>query len=192
MLEGEQPDKQWPEDLLTVVEDPSLSPFDRLVELLASTQRNPREQFLKFFISVSRRNLESGLLAGKSGSSEDNYYTLGTQLLETLVQLHVLDPNKPTNLRNLDIYDFVEQLKVRYGIWIDKPPPGLDTSFEANSAAQANLEALKEKLRQLGFFTAVTDARRMQRLKPRYLPVGEDELMEEQAHHEPMVDSTRR
>lgn len=192
VLEQEQPDKQWPDDLLTIVQDPSLSPFDRLVELLASTQRNPREQFLKFFISVSRRNLDSGLLAGKSGSSEDNYYTIGTQLLETLVQLLVLDPNKPTNLRNLDIYDFVEQLKVRYGIWIDKPPPGLDTSFEANSAAQANLEALKEKLRQLGFFTAVTDARRMQRLKPRYLPTGADKTTEEKAHHEPMADSTRR
>ncbi|MGQ9688850.1 MAG: hypothetical protein ACUVXF_08710, partial [Desulfobaccales bacterium] len=125
-----------------------------------------------FFFSITRRNQDSGLLSGDPRKKDDNYYTLGLQMLETLVQLLILKPGNPPKIRPLDIYDFVDILKERYGIWIDEPPPSLDTGYEARAAAQANFAALKEKLRQLGFFRAVTDARRMQRLKPRYQPAG--------------------
>ena len=166
-----QPDERWPDDLAGIA-DSAQPAFDRLVELLASTQNNLQDNMLSFFTACSRRNLDSGLLGGQ-GKRRDNYYTLGTKLLETLVQLLVLKPSDPPKSRPLDVYDFVEQLKERYGIWIDKPPPALDLDYESRQAAQANFVALKEKLRQLGFFRAVTDARRMQRLKPRYIPAGD-------------------
>jgi hypothetical protein len=166
----QQEDGEWPADMKSIAEDPGLLPFDRLVELLAAHQYDLHSNMFKFFFSITRRNLESGLLGGNPRQKDDNYYTLGLQLLETLVQLLILKPGDPPRIRPLDIYDFVDLLKERYGIWIDEPPPSLDTGYEARAAAQANFEALKEKLRQLGFFRAVTDARRMQRLKPRYLP----------------------
>ncbi|MBW1953665.1 MAG: hypothetical protein JRI66_11380 [Deltaproteobacteria bacterium] len=168
----QQEDGEWPEDMKSIANDPAMPPFDRLVELLAANQYDLQRNILRFFFSITRRNLESGLLSGNPRRQDDNYYTLGIQMLETLVQLLILKPGDPPKLRPLDIYDFVDILKERYGIWIDEPPPSLDTGYEARAAAQANFAALKEKLRQLGFFRAVTDARRMQRLKPRFQPSG--------------------
>jgi len=177
-LELAQTDKKWPEDIVSIATDQSLPPFDRLVELLASTQEEFQQNMLKYFTSCSRRNLDSGLLAGSPMKREDNYYTLGIKLLETLVQLLILKPNDPPKSHPLDIYEFVKRLKERYGIWIDEPPPGLEQSYESRQAAQANFSALKEKLRQLGFFRSVTDAMRMQRLRPRYAPAGDIETNE--------------
>ena len=173
-LERAQPDEKWPPDVVGIINS-SMTPFDKLVELLASTQEESRDNMLNFFTSCSRRNLDSGLLAGNTGRREDNYYTLGIVLLEALVQRLILKRTDPPSSKPLDVYEFVRLLKERYGIWIDKPPPGLDESYEARQAAQENFAALKEKLRQLGFFRAVTDARRMQRLKPRYIPAGDIE-----------------
>lgn len=170
LQQHQQEDGEWPADMKSIAEDPKLAPFDRLVELLATYQYDLHSNMFKFFFAITRRNLESGLLAGNPRQKDDNYYTIGLQMLETLVQLLMLKPGDPPKLRPLTIYDFVDLLKERYGIWIDEPPPSLDTGYEARAAAQANFEALKEKLRQLGFFRAVTDARLMQRLKPRYQP----------------------
>jgi hypothetical protein len=186
-LERAQPSEGWPDDVKAIANDSELSPFDRLVELLASTQEDLQNNMLKFLTSCARRNLDSGLLGGSQRKREDNYYTLGTQLLETLVQLLVLKPDATPTSRPLDIYDFVGQLKERYSIWIDEPPPGLDQSYEARQAAHSNFAALKEKLRQLGFFRAVTDARRMQRLKPRYVPIGDDRGVEGSCDNEPVA-----
>jgi len=63
----------------------------------------------------------------------------------------------------------------------------LDQSYEAHQAAQANFAALKEKLRQLGFFRAVNDARRMQRLTPRYAPIGDLKTSEGMNNHEALA-----
>jgi hypothetical protein len=177
-LELAQTDKKWPDDIVKIATDQSLTPFDRLIELLASTQEEFQENMLKYFTSCSRRNMDSGLLAGSPMRREDNYYTLGIKLLETLVQLLVLKPNDPPKSHPLDIYEFVRRLKERYGIWIDEPPPGLEQSYESRQAAQANFFGLEGKLRQLGFFRSVTDAMRMQRLRPRYAPVGDIETKE--------------
>jgi hypothetical protein len=172
-LKAAQPGGEWPEELTGIIDDASLKPFDKLVEILATTQDDLRAQMTKFITSHTRRNMESGLLAGSPRRPDENHYTLGIQLLETLVQLLILKPCDPPTSRPLDIYDFVRLLKECYSIWVDEPPPHLDQSHEARKAAQANFDALKEKLRQLGFFRAVTDARRMQRLRPRYIPAGD-------------------
>ncbi len=173
ILERCQPGEKWPDDVANIAADTSLPPFDRMVELLATTQDKARDKTVEFFTSCSRRNLDSGLVRGTPAKRADNYYTFGIKMLETLVQLQVLKPDGTPRSRFLDIYEFVDRLKERYGIWIDEPPPWLDQSYEARQAAQANFTALKEKLRQLGFFRAVTDARRMQRLRPRYVPAGD-------------------
>lgn len=171
--EQEREGGSWPEELQAIVDDPDLPPFDKLVELLTSSESEFYKKIMNFFTSSSRRNLDSGLLSGSPTRRTDNHYTLGLKLIETLVQLAILKVGDPPHSRPLDIYDFVDDLKDRYGIWIGAPPPSLDQSYEAHQAGQANFAALKEKLRQLGFFRAVTDARRMQRLTPRYTPLGD-------------------
>lgn len=175
-----QPNGEWPPELQPVAEDPELGPFDSLVELIATADHELRSSMRKYMLSIGRRNQGSGMIAG-SPRKDDDRYVLGPLLLEALVHLLVLKPGHPPKAGPLDVSDFVELLKRRYGIWVDEPPPSLDQSYEAHEAARANYEALKETLRQLGLFRAVTDAKGMQRLRPRYVALGDRRDGEERA-----------
>ena len=62
---------------------------------------------------------------------------------------------------------FVEWLKNRYGIYINEWPEGSD-SPEIAKALNNNYEALKSRLRQLGFYTDLSDASNSQVIKPRF------------------------
>jgi hypothetical protein len=47
-------------------------------------------------------------------------------------------------------------LERRWGILINRPPPLLDNATNREAAA-ANLEAFKRRLRQMGYFEALSD-----------------------------------
>lgn len=171
-LRRAQPDEAWPQEIVAIAEDEALHPFDRLVEIVAVSDSELRGSMRKFLISVTRKNQASGLLTG-SPRKDDDYYAMGPQLLEAIVHLVVLRREGVPSAAPTDISQLVSRLRSRYGIWIDQPPPSLDQSYEAHLAAQENLAAFKERLRELGLFRAVTDASRMQRLRPRYVPAGD-------------------
>jgi hypothetical protein len=61
-------------------------------------------------------------------------------------------------------------LERRYGVLVDRPPSFLDSS-QNRAAGKANLEALKRRLRQMGFFSALSDDFTAQYLRlPQELP----------------------
>ncbi|MGQ9687927.1 MAG: hypothetical protein ACUVXF_03935, partial [Desulfobaccales bacterium] len=64
LKQKQQEDGEWPADMKSIAEDPSLPPFDRLVELLSSFQYDLYSNMFKFFFSITRRNQDSGLLSG--------------------------------------------------------------------------------------------------------------------------------
>jgi hypothetical protein len=152
----------------------SLSPFDRLIEAIVLSDSELSEHLLRFHTSVARLGHHTSILARPTARRLDSYYTLTSGMLEMLIHLVPLKGKRGVNKRTMDVYEFVNELRVRYGIWIDQPPPGLDDSIEAHQAAKANMDALKEKLRQLGALRAVTDARGMQWLIPRYETASPD------------------
>jgi hypothetical protein len=47
-------------------------------------------------------------------------------------------------------------LEQRFGVAVDRPP-GFAPTAEATAAAKRNLEALKLRLRQMGFFQVLSD-----------------------------------
>lgn len=169
-LRQAQEGEEWPEEVRLIAEDSSVRPFEGLVELLSIGLKGTREGVFKFYISIARKNMAGGLLAGDKTGHARNRYVLTTDLLEALVHRLCLRKSGGARLRRLDVYEFVDELKTRYGIWIDEPPPGLPSTHENRQAGQENFEAFKERLRLLGLFRGVSDARRMQRLKPRYHP----------------------
>jgi hypothetical protein len=64
------------------------------------------------------------------------------------------------------IDDFTIWLRERYGLVI--LPNKLDASIEDNKSFNQNLNNLKRRLREIGFYTDLSDAYNTQTIRPRY------------------------
>ena len=148
--------------------------FDKLIHILEKSNLGASQlRFTRDFVdSVSMKNTSSKLLADSRSRRHPRRGALGSKLLETLVQLLVIQdkPNGGFETRSLSIDELVEEIRNRYGLIIN----GLtedrfaETGVEANEAFRINMEAFKDKLRQIGFYTDMRDAYILQKIRPRY------------------------
>jgi hypothetical protein len=152
--------------------DLGLDPFESYIEILTQkTFKTRSENHKKLMASVCGLNKESGFLHG--GRGKKRKYILGNQLLELLVQLAVVGAKKGKfYTAPITITDFIDWLRQRYGILIDTMGEPAD-SPEISCALEINYTALKDRLRQLGFFTDLSDASISQVIRPRF-PIDSD------------------
>ena len=149
----------------------NLPPFDAYVEILTQKTFKTRMRNHKALMaSLCGLNRDDGFLHG--GRGQKRKYVMGNQLLELLVQLAVVDA-RPRHgqmvfyTKPITITDFVKWLENRYGIHIDTTKTAND-SPDVTRALEANYSALKDRLRQLGFFTDLSDASISQVIRPRF------------------------
>lgn len=143
--------------------------IDKYVEILCNDKSNWKNlvaRHKKLMSGLCNINREDGFLQG--GRGRQRKYVMGNLLLEVLVQLAVVsaDP-KGFKTQPITIVSFVEWLKNRYGIYINEWITDSD-SPETAKALNNNFLALKERLRQLGFYTDLSDASNSQVIKPRF------------------------
>lgn len=143
--------------------------IDKFVEILCNDKSNWKNlvaRHKKLMAGLCNMNREDGFLQG--GRGKQRKYVLGNLLLEVLVQLAVVsaDP-RGFKTQPITIVHFVEWLKDRYGIYINELPGGSD-SPETAKALNNNFMALKDRLRQLGFYTDLSDASNSQVIKSRF------------------------
>lgn len=143
--------------------------LDKYIEILCNDKSNWKNlvtRHKKLMAGLCNMNRDDGFLQG--GRGKKRKYVLGNLLLEVLVQLAVVsaDP-KGFKTQPITIVSFVEWLKTRYGIYINELPEGSDSPDTAK-ALNNNFTALKERLRQLGFYTDLSDASNSQVIKPRF------------------------
>ena len=97
---------------------------------------------------------------------------IGSKLLEVLVQLLVLEqtPSGEIGSRPLSIRQLAKEIRDRYGLIIDgtDEPRFKDADIKTHLAFKENMNALKNKLRQIGFYTDLSDASSLQKIRPRY------------------------
>lgn len=125
----------------------------------------------QFLDKISMKNTETAFIADGRSKKHPRRAVLGSRLIETLVQLLVLEieANKFVS-KPLSIDELIDKLRKRYGIIIN----GLDEARFANTDVQThlafkeNVEAFKNKLRQIGFYTDLSDANILQKIRPRY------------------------
>lgn len=164
--EGEEQDPE-----IQAIVDLGLPPFDAYVEILTQkTYRTRVSNHKKLMASLCGLNRDDGFLHG--GRGQKRKYVMGNQLLELLVQLAVVDARSRHGhvefyTKPITITDFVKWLANRYGILIDTTKTFND-SPEVARALEANYSALKDRLRQLGFFTDLSDASISQVIRPRF------------------------
>jgi hypothetical protein len=157
-------------------------PFHAYVECILLERFSwHRGYFRQLFRSLLSINHDTGMLVSGRSTRSPVRFHLGTRLLETLVQIAVLKPHKQEAARDWQfrsepmlVSDLLNWLRHRYGIAI-----GAAQVQGSGSLAPADLKALreneehfKEKLREIGFYTDLSDAYNSQRVTPRYR-VGE-------------------
>lgn len=148
--------------------------FDMYVHIMEKSNLGGYQQrYLKEFIdSVSMKNQSSMLLADSRSRRHPRRGALGAKLLETMVQLLVLREKEggKYETRSLSIDELANEIRNRYGLVINGTNEKRfeDADVEMNKAFRINMEAFKNKLRQIGFYTDMSDACILQKIRPRY------------------------
>lgn len=150
----------------------SLSPMDTFVELVALERtKYYRSHLTRQLDGLFMKNTDSGLMVqGKARANQRRWY-IGSRMLEVLVQIAVLDATvidgeKQFYSRPILIDEFVTGLKERYGFTI--VPDWPNASIKDYEAFNTNMRHLKDRLREIGFYTDLSDAYNAQKIRPRY------------------------
>jgi hypothetical protein len=155
-------------ELKTILALP-ISSFDKYIEILCQDKPNWKN-LVRHHKSLTKdlfgMNREDGFMQG--GRGKQRKYVLGNQLLEVLVQVAVVGADEQGfKTKSITVSHFTNWLKNRYGVFIDSSVE-TNESPEIARALEANYTALKERLRQLGFFVDLSDASNSQVIRPRF------------------------
>jgi len=147
--------------------------FDKYVMTILKAKGPYQYRYYQQFLdAVSIKNTDYGFIADGRSRKHTRRAVLGSRLLETLVQLLVLKPKEGGGFtsQSLSIDELVSKLRYRYGIVINgiNEPRFADADLETHIAFKENVDAFKNKLRQIGFYTDLSDAYILQKIRPRY------------------------
>lgn len=148
--------------------------FSKYVTILLK-ERGPYQlkYYQDFMANVAMNNSDFAFMAGGRSQKHPKRTVLGAKLLEVLVQLAVLEPRSGAGgyeTRALSVGELITRFRKRYGLIVD----GTREERFSNAgpveqlAFRANVEALKDKLRQIGFYTDLSDAGNLQKIRARY------------------------
>jgi hypothetical protein len=179
VIENILPEKDEKEfDKLDFAEMLSLFPeedyFNKLIHVYEKSIVANRvyKYFPAFIDCVSMKNSPSMLIADSRSRKHPRRGVLGSKLLETLVQLLVLRQKEDGSYEthSLSIEDLASEISNRYGLIINGVHEDrfADADVEMNAAFKVNMDAFKNKLRQIGFYTDMSDACILQKIRPRY------------------------
>ena len=146
----------------------------RYVAILARVKGPYQYKFYqKFLDNVSMKNSGSAFMSGGRSTKHARRGVLGARLIELIVQLLVLKERQGVGgfeARSLSVTELIAGIRSRYGLIIDgtSEPRFADSDVRTQLAFRANVEAFKDKLRQIGFYTDLSDAGTLQKIRPRY------------------------
>lgn len=137
-----------------------LSFLETFVELVALERTG---YYRKYLDRTTRLGLHEELLtpacSGKAKERNERRWYLSSRLLEMLVQIAVLEPIGQARLQASTACRFadelVERLQARYGLVL--APNWPDATIEDYEAFNGNLRHLKARLREIGFYTYLSD-----------------------------------
>jgi hypothetical protein len=148
--------------------------FDRYVAILTRVKGPYQYKFYqKFLDNVSMKNSDSAFMSGGRSTKHARRGVLGAKLAELLVQLLVLKERAGEGgfeTRALSVSELIRAIRDRYGLIIDGTHEDRFSKSDVQTqlAFRANVEAFKDKLRQIGFYTDLSDAGTLQKIRPRY------------------------
>ncbi|MCD8291386.1 MAG: hypothetical protein LUC91_07780 [Prevotella sp.] len=149
------------------------TPLDKYVQCLMKVGAAYQLKFSRDFLDkASMKNEASALIIDGRSRKHPRRGAIGSKLLEVMVQLLVLNQSSTGVLesRPLSIRQLAKEIRERYGLIIDGTDEirFKDADIKTHLAFKENMSALKNKLRQIGFYTDLSDASSLQKIRPRY------------------------
>ncbi|CNE22018.1 Uncharacterised protein [Mycobacterium tuberculosis] len=150
-----------------------LGPFDTYIEVITAYRRDFHRKYI-------RQALDSMLLKDRPGAMlaqpkrGERRFVLDGRLLEVLLQIALLRPGGRQGFHTepLRVDEFLAFLEARYGLYIDRLPPGDGfgrPSIIEQRALRDNTRAFTTRLREIGFYSDLSDAYLTQTITPRYV-----------------------
>ena len=171
-LRGSKEEKEEVKELIKSLTQFDKTYFDKYVTILVKQKGAYQYKYhLQLIDNLSQKNNERGFMAQGRSKKHPRKYVLGTKLLETLVQILVLDATDTHFItRSLSIDELTQRIRDRYGLIINgvNEKKYQNTDLNTNIAFKENMDALKNKLRQIGFYNDLSDAYILQKVRPRY------------------------
>jgi hypothetical protein len=154
-----------------------LSFFERFVEVVTHVRQKHHVGYLvQDLDKLFQKNTDWGVLVQGRSKANPRRWHIGGRLLEVLVQLAVLryletDIGKRFYSEDILVDEFIQWIEHRYGFVVG--PSATDAAhrpvtLDEHRAYRENVKALKDRLREIGFFDDLSDAVNVQRIRPRY------------------------
>jgi hypothetical protein len=155
--------------VVTAILAQPLPAMQKVVELICKERLpNERKRMTELLDSLAQKNKPGGFMRQTAGARAPRWFVLGSQLLETLVQIAVITRDgERTRSTPVLVDDFLRWLHGRYGVVVYAPALR-DVPPEEYEAWRENERAFRERLHQIGFFVDLSDAFNSQTLRPRY------------------------
>ena len=152
------------------VTEMGLSDLDLYIEVLMAMRGTYHRRYITEFLDSVFKRRDAGLMQQPHRGARR--FALSSHLLEVLLQIAVLESSGPEfATRELLVDELLTFLRERYGIHVDRLPPG--DGFGAPSindlaALRQNRKDFESRLREIGFFRDLSDAFVTQTIAPRY------------------------
>ena len=130
--------------------------------MILTQEKKATQNLVSWYWSAGGLGKHSGSSPATCGESANWRYAMSDDLLDALVRralIPELDAGGLANVRvrnRLRLSEFLQFLADRYAVVVDRPPSFLDDAH-ARAAASTNLESLRRRLRQMGFFEELSD-----------------------------------
>ena len=157
---------------LETVYQSKVDDFDKYIAMIYELRLGYHQRtFERLMDSLFQKNTENGFLKSGFGSINKRRFSLGSGLLETLVEISTLhqEPNGEYHPRLIRIDEFIKTLQDRYGIFIQSLPDGKDATIFDLEALRQNVMNMKGRLRDIGYYQDLSDAYISQTIRSRYM-----------------------
>ena len=172
VLEGSRGDEELPPEI-SQLQELDDDPFTVYINVIAAYR-------MRFHRKYIRECLDSLLLKNRPGAMlaqprrGERRFVLDGRLLEVLLQMALLRPGgrHGFHTESLRVDEFLAILRERYGLHIDRLPPGdgfARPSIVEERALRDNTRAFTTRLREIGFYSDLSDAYLTQTITPRYV-----------------------
>jgi len=172
-------DEGEPDARLVALRRLGLGELETYVEMVYLLRQSfHHKYYTQLLDSLFQKNRKGGLMRQGYGRINKRRYALSSGLMETLVQMALLqretDGSKLT--RSIRVEDFIEWIRARYGIYVGSLPGGHEYSITDLGALRLNVQHFQDRLREIGYYTDLSDAYVAQVIRPRY-HIEQEELV---------------
>ncbi|MCX4687095.1 hypothetical protein OG401_22800 [Kitasatospora purpeofusca] len=149
-----------------------LDEFTTFIEIVTAQRVDFHRSYLTDCLdSLLLKNRQGAMIAQPRGGQRR--FVLDGRLLEVLLQIALLRPGGARGYHTaaVRIDEFLDVLRMRYGLYIDRLPPSDGfgrPGITDHAALRANRAAFTTRLREIGFYTDLSDAYLTQTITPRY------------------------